>query len=175
MAENIEIKATCADLQSVRRIVLHLATAHLGMDTQTDTYFKTNNGRFKFRQSRLSGDYLIPYIRHDQKGPKSSSYAKIDVDDSRVVKQLFEQILGVEIVVHKKREIFLYKNVRIHLDEVHGLGSFIELEAVCTEDSDRQEEHKKVNWLMEQLGITAENLLEASYENLVRDNPVHGL
>ena len=36
----------------------------------------------------------------------------------------------VDIVVEKSRHLFLHGNTRIHLDEVDGLGSFLELEAV---------------------------------------------
>jgi len=32
--------------------------------------------------------------------------------------------------VSKRREIYLWHNVRIHLDAVTGLGSFVEFEAV---------------------------------------------
>ena len=34
------------------------------------------------------------------------------------------------MVVEKKRRLFLYKNSRIHLDEVRGLGTFIEFEVL---------------------------------------------
>ena len=33
----------------------------------------------------------------------------------------------------KRRRLFIYRNVRIHLDEVEGLGSFVELESVLEE------------------------------------------
>ena len=37
---------------------------------------------------------------------------------------------GVETVVDKVRDIYLIGNVRVHVDSVHGLGEFIEFEAV---------------------------------------------
>ena len=36
------------------------------------------------------------------------------------------EALGVRSVVRKRREIYLYHNVRIHLDEVCDLGRFLE-------------------------------------------------
>jgi adenylate cyclase class IV len=39
-------------------------------------------------------------------------------------------------VVAKRRHLLLWEGVRIHLDEVERLGTFIELEAVAPPDSD---------------------------------------
>ena len=38
--------------------------------------------------------------------------------------------LKVEAVVEKKRLLYMYDNTRIHLDEVKGLGKFLELETL---------------------------------------------
>ena len=130
MAKNLEIKAFCPDLEQTELIVKKIASEYLGLDTQTDTYFYTKNGKFKLRESSLSGSYLIPYLRPDQTDAKLSMYAKIDIQDAVNVKSLFEQLLGIQSIVKKKRAIYLYENVLIHLDEVEGLGTFIEFEAV---------------------------------------------
>jgi cytidine deaminase len=45
--------------------------------------------------------------------------------------------------------------VRIHLDDVDGLGRFVELEAVADGDSDLVREHEQVRFLTEVLGIGA--------------------
>ena len=51
------------------------------------------------------------------------------------------ETLGVDVVVEKRRHLLLWETVRIHLDEVTGLGSFLELEAVAEPDSDLSREH----------------------------------
>ncbi len=40
--------------------------------------------------------------------------------------------------VRKRRELLMYHNVRIHLDDVQGLGTFLEFEAVVS-PSDSEE------------------------------------
>jgi len=168
MKTNLEIKASCSDLPLLRRRVLAIATEHLGTDYQTDTYFRTNRGRFKLRESRLSGAYLIPYLRSDTNEPKISSYQKIVVDDPQDVKGLFTEILGLHLVVKKRREIFMYENVRIHLDEVDGLGNFVELEAVFEKGPGQLEkQQEKIRWLMQQLKIAPGDLVKSSYETLI--------
>jgi predicted adenylyl cyclase CyaB len=165
---NLEIKARCADLDAARERARAVATDHLGIDRQTDTYFVTRRGRLKLRESSLSGGQLIPYLRPDQRGPKNSDYGVIPIEGPERVKALLAEILGVHRVVRKVREIWLHENVRIHLDEVEGLGSFVELEAVhdgAPESLPAQE--RKVRFLMDQLGIREEDLVDVSYEGLL--------
>ena len=165
---NLEIKARCPDLDEARRRAAALATEHVGLDHQVDTYFATARGRLKLRESSLSGGQLVPYLRPDQEGPKRSDYRVIPVEDPASLKRLLAEILGVHRVVDKQREIFLVDNVRIHLDRVKGLGSFLELEAVfdgsATSESDQQQ---KVAWLMKELRVEPDELLATSYEALV--------
>ncbi|MEM7412356.1 MAG: class IV adenylate cyclase [Myxococcota bacterium] len=165
---NLEIKARCADLAAARRVAEERATETVGVDEQTDTYFIVPHGRLKLRESSLSGGQLVPYLRPDQPGPKRSDYQLVPVPDPPALKRLLAAILGVHRIVRKRREIFLVDNVRIHLDEVDGLGTFLELEAVFDGRADSlPEEQRKVDALMAALGVRAEDLLEGSYEGLV--------
>ena len=167
---NIEIKARCADLEAARRRASRLATQSLGVDHQVDTYFATRSGRLKLRESSLSGGQLVPYLRDDVAGPRRSDYRVIPVDDAEGTRRLLSAILGVDCVVEKEREILLSGNVRIHLDRVKGLGSFIELEAVFDgSPAAEAEQRRRVEQLMAQLGVREEDLVSVSYENLVRD------
>ena len=57
--------------------------------------------------------------------------------------------------------------MRIHLDDVHGLGRFVELEGVAAEGSDLEREHERVRRLAEALGLGPERLLAGSYSDLL--------
>lgn len=87
------------------------------------------------------------------------------------MKSLFSQILGVDQVVKKDREIYLIGNVRVHLDDVEGIGRFFEFEAVYENDSEevRRDEEKKVDDLMRSFEISKESLQRTSYQELVKD------
>lgn len=167
---NIEIKAIYPDLEKAREVCRRLGATFVGVDRQIDTYFKVPNGRLKLRESSLSGAYLIPYLRPNQEGPKKSDYARLEVADAELTKNLFSQILGVDLVVKKNREIFLIDNVRVHLDDVDGVGCFFEFEAVY--DLDTVAQHKieeiKVQTLMKEFNITEESLQKTSYQQLAR-------
>ena len=49
------------------------------------------------------------------------------------MRAMLSQIMGAWIEVEKTRQVWLWENVRIHLDHVKGLGQFVELEAVTEE------------------------------------------
>ena len=168
---NLEIKARCADLAAARDVAERLATRYVGVDDQVDTYFATRSGRLKLRVSSLSGGgVLIPYQRPDQAGPKRADYQIIPIPDPPHLARMLGEILGVHCVVRKRREVFLVDNVRIHLDEVEGLGSFLELEAVYDGSAASEAEQLvKVERLMAELGVAEEDLVETSYEGLLGD------
>ena len=168
---NLEIKARCPDLAAARARAQRVATAHVGVDEQVDTYFRVARGRLKLRESSLAGGQLIPYLRPDVAGSRRSDYRVVPVADPAGVKALLAEILGVHRVVRKRREIFLYENVRIHLDEVEELGSFVELEAVFDGSaSEEAEQPHRIAFLLAELHIAETDLLPGSYEGLL-DSP----
>lgn len=171
MSTNLEIKAYCSDLPKVESKVKKIDAKYLGLDQQIDTYFNTKKGRFKLRESSLSGSYLIPYIRPDQNEAKLSLYEKIVVSEVDRIKNIFGHLFGIHCIVKKKRSIYLYENVRIHLDDVENLGSFIEFEAVFDElNNDETLQQNKIDFLMSELGISKDSLISVSYENMITLN-----
>ena len=71
-------------------------------------------------------------------------------------------------MVAKERRLLLWEgSVRIHLDAVEGLGTFVELEAVAGPGSDLAREHDQVARLRDALGIRDAALVEGSYADAV--------
>jgi predicted adenylyl cyclase CyaB len=168
--ENIEIKIRVKNPDRIKAALSHLKHQFVGCDHQVDTYFKTAEGRLKLRESSLSEPHLIIYLRKDTSGPRSSLYQKLAVEDASGVKSLLTQMLGVHTVVDKRRKIYLYENVRIHIDEVEQLGNFLEFEAVLGERfRDRAAEKEKIFMLMAKFGLKDEDVVSKSYENLMAE------
>ena len=70
-------------------------------------------------------------------------------------------------MVDKIRTLYLFKNVRIHLDEVKKLGTYIELEAVIAENDQIPESQKLVEHLRNEFQIPEENISPFSYADLL--------
>lgn len=166
--QNIEIKARYPNLEKARAIASKLGARAVSTETQIDTYFKTASGRLKLRESSIKPAELIPYDRPSVAGPKKSEYLVVKVEEPAKLKVLMSSILGVDVVVEKKRELFLLENVRIHLDEVKGLGCFFEFEAVYHDLNHEKQEQDKVQQLIANFEIASSDLLTGSYRELVK-------
>ena len=125
---NVEIKATCNDASLVREYLLSNEATYKGLDEQTDTYFNVLKGRLKLREGNIENN-LIFYERTNQAGPKNSHFTLVKIEDAKGLKEALTKSLGIKVVVKKKREIYYIDNVKFHIDEVPGLGSFVEIEA----------------------------------------------
>jgi len=166
---NLEIKATVASLGPVRSRLRKLAGAvRIGILRQTDWYFRIPKGRLKLRQVGADrGGELIAYLRPDKTAARTSEFQRLPTPDAAGTRRLLERMLGPRACVRKRREVWLYKNARIHLDTVHGLGRFVEIEVVVTEGMAQARSLMKE--LTAVLGIRAKNLLAGSYGELTAE------
>lgn len=85
------------------------------------------------------------------------------VEDCAQLRAALQAALSLRVVVAKRRRLHLWRGVRIHLDQVDGLGAFIELGAVASLDSDLTREHGLVDELRGALAITDAHLVAQGY------------
>ncbi len=168
---NIEIKARDRDPARTLELALALGAEDNGEISQRDTYFSRALGRLKLREQEPGEDELIEYRRPDEPAARTSSYRRVPVAAAGELRDSLDAALGTLVVVTKRRRLLLVDNVRIHLDEVDGLGSFMELEAVAGEGSDLAAEHAQVARLREQLEVDEGALVGESYSDLLLDSP----
>jgi adenylate cyclase class IV len=163
---NIELKAKLSSLDQARKTAEQVATRRLGMQHQVDTYFRCAAGRLKLREIDGQSAQLIWYFRPDHPETRGSQYFLLEVHDPVVLKRMLESGLGIWQVVTKRREIFLYHNVRIHLDDVERRGSFLEFEAVLGPGHGDEEGADRVAFLRAAFGLADQDLLSGSYADL---------
>lgn len=163
---NIEIKAYCQDLGRAEKNLNALGAGPAGTFHQRDTYFRVKEGRLKLRQIGPDEAHLIYYRRENLPGPKRSDYDLAFTSDPEAMRNMLCQVLGTWIEVEKTRQVWLWENVRIHLDDVKGLGQFVELEAV-SEEKELEESHARVETLMRALEISSDQLIAESYSDLL--------
>ncbi len=166
---NIELKAHLRDRQQALTACRDLGAAYQGVIHQRDTYYPVKEGRLKLRESEPGEDYLVFYRRPDLAGPKGCDYLIQTID--RSVAPLLREALGTVAVVEKTRTLFVWENVRIHLDRVRGLGEFIEFEAVLSDDYDDDDGSRKVEYLRESFALDPADLIEGSYLELMQNRP----
>jgi homotetrameric cytidine deaminase len=138
---------------------------------QRDTYFAGRDGRLKLREQDGERPELIAYRRPDSADASESTYVLAPVADADALAEALDAALGATVVVAKRRQLLLWEGVRIHLDEVEGLGSFVEFEAVVPDAGDLDTARAKVARLRESLGIADEALVSVGYSDLLLDGP----
>jgi homotetrameric cytidine deaminase len=168
---NLELKARDPDPERTLEAVLALGAEDRGTIDQRDTYFTRARGRLKLREQQPGGAELIAYDRADAAGPRPSDYRVVSVSDAEPLRDALDAALGTLVVVVKRRRLLLWDGVRIHLDEVEGLGSHLELEAVVAPGSDLEAERLKVERLRSELAIDDGALVAGSYCDLLLDLP----
>ena len=164
---NVELKATDPDPERSLQIALDLGAEDRGVLVQRDTYFRVPEGRLKLREESPGGAVLVQYARDDRAEARESRYRITPVEDPETLKTSLADALGTLAVVEKERRLLLWEGVRIHLDTVQGLGSFLELEGVAPEGSDLSGEHDRVAQLSEALGLDDSRIVADSYSDRV--------
>ena len=165
---NIELKARCRELRHARKVFLEMGAREAGVLIQTDTYFRVPNGRLKLREIESEHCELIWYDRPNNAESRTSTYFLVRVPDPTGMKLTLTAALGVRGQIRKRRELLLWHNVRIHLDEVDDLGNFVEFEAVMGPGEIEAMGHERLKELSQKLEITAGDCVAFSYSDLAR-------
>ena len=168
---NVELKARDPDPAGTLERALALGAEDHGTMQQRDTYFAGARGRLKLREQTPGDDELIEYRRSNSPDARTSAYRRVPVADPAALRGALEAAYGTLVVVDKRRRLLIWEGVRIHLDEVEGLGSHLELEAVAAEGSDLTDERRKVEHLRAELGIEDGELVAGSYSDLLLEGP----
>jgi len=134
---------------------------------QRGTYFHAVQGQLKLREAPPALPELIAYARAELAGPKVSHYNIVAIADHVALIGALRNSLGIRVVVEKARRLLLWRNVRIHLDRVAGLGDFVELEAVASSPGGLEVERDRVEQLRAALGIADERLIAHGYAQLL--------
>ncbi len=167
----VEIKARTSRSAEQRQLLLDRGADFRGTDRQVDHYFHVPAGRLKLRHGNIEQS-LIFYQRANQAGPKDSAVSLTVLPDEAVAQSLaatLDRALGTWVCVDKRREIFFIGNVKFHLDEVLGLGHFLEIEAIGESAAERDALLAQCEAYMDYLGVLPEELVERSYSDLLAE------
>lgn len=163
--KNVEYKAELRDIALARSICAALGARFVQTMEQTDTYFRTAAGRLKRRETVGEETEWIRYERPDVAAARVSAFTIYTHDEA--LERFGAAELPVWVVVKKRRELWLWENVRIHLDEVDGLGRFIELEALVRPGITEEECGRRVAELRQKLGPAMGEGVAVGYSDLI--------
>jgi predicted adenylyl cyclase CyaB len=167
LAKNIEIKARVGDMTALHANAKRLAAMPAERIPQDDTFFNCTNGRLKLREFSAQQGELIFYQRENKLGPKQSFYLRTLTTEPAVMRETLSLAYGVFGRVVKTRSLYHIGRTRVHLDEVVGLGNFMELEVVLATGEVEDAGVIEARQLMEELSIDPSQLVEYAYIDLL--------
>jgi predicted adenylyl cyclase CyaB len=171
---NLEAKYRAPDLSLVESRCAALG-ARLAVDLrQADHFFSHGKGttrRLKLREFDPRHGELISYQRADANHPRCSDYLIYETAAPEALREVLAHALGAGPVVAKRRRVYLFGATRIHLDEVEGLGTFVEIETVLAEEADSGAA-AEFETVANALGLTADRIVPGAYVDLLAERQV---
>ena len=166
MARNVEIKARIDSVAALLPRARALADGDAVLIEQDDSFYAVPHGRLKLRRYGDGRAHLVHYHRADQAEAKASDYVLVDVPDA-ALDQALARGCGRLGRVRKQRRLLMVGQTRIHLDQVHGLGDFMELEVVLHDGQTDAEGQAIADALMHALGLDDAPRIAGAYRDLL--------
>jgi predicted adenylyl cyclase CyaB len=163
---NLEYKARIEDPKPFIAGARELGFDLWGDLRQTDTYFRVAGGRLKLRETAGRQGELIFYERDESAPNRASHYHLVRTADPAVLRNLLTSTLGVLAVVKKRRTLLVMDATRLHLDNVDGLGTYLEIEVPVHQEGGDAEARERLNSLLEEFDLRWEDCIRASYLDL---------
>ena len=167
MPSNIEIKAALRNRIAVEAIAARLSDSAPATIRQQDVFFRCEGARLKLRILSPDLGELIRYERPDVAGARCSHYKIARTSDPKTLLEILTETLGTSGMVTKTRTFYLVGQTRIHIDQVEGLGEFLELEVVLRPGQSDAEGELIAARLLSELGIENEQLIGEAYVDLM--------
>jgi adenylate cyclase class IV len=124
VSRNVELKARDADPAATLARAHAAGAVEADVLEQRDTYFAVPNGRLKLREERGGAATLVAYNRTNSTDTRVSDYELVAVHDPPALARVLSLVLGIRTVVEKRRRLLMWEDtVRVHLDDVRGLGT----------------------------------------------------
>jgi len=147
MSIEYEVKVSINDLEDVERKLLQLGAVKIDEVVEEDYYIDLRPC-IDLRERDMALRVRIKHSKAMQrtvsemtfKGPKLVPNMKvrkeitINVDDGYKVLEIFKELGFRYYVIKKRRKIYKYGPYRVFLDDVYGLGKFLEVEVEGVRD-----------------------------------------
>ncbi len=163
---DVEIKARYEDHSRVRNILKKNNALFGGEERQIDVYFNSPRGRLKLRIG-TEESFLVYYIRDNIKGIKPSEYFLYKTNESNKLEELLRIALGELVTVEKNREVYFIDNIKFNIDDVKGLGKFIEIEAITNNPDEIEHMDEIVRSYVKLFEIKESDIQSHSYSDLL--------
>ncbi|MFW9922411.1 MAG: class IV adenylate cyclase [Candidatus Thorarchaeota archaeon] len=170
MTFEVELKFSIDDIESIEYDLIEEQAELIEIVMQRDHYYNHPTRDFQktdeaFRIREEGQDCYITY-----KGPKLDTDSKtrqeieLKIEQFDKMNQLL-QLLGFTkvLVVSKERKKYFLRNIVFSLDFVETLGTYLEVEMQCDNDSEIEETKNKIFEEVSKFGLNPQDNIRISY------------
>jgi adenylate cyclase class 2 len=168
----IEVEVKARAPKDIAEKIAALGASVLAVENHQDLYFNSPLCDFKESDEALRIRIKEEGARLTYKGPKLDKTTKsrlertVKIDDPHQMELILSAIgFVLSAQVRKRRSKYSYEGVVLAIDEVEGLGSFVEVEAEGV--GDYEEQRLKVLSILSQLGL--HESIQSSYLELLEE------
>jgi predicted adenylyl cyclase CyaB len=130
-------------------------------------FFRSEDARLKLRIFAPDRGELIRYQRENVAEARYSRYWIARTSDPQTLLEILTHTLGRLGTVKKTRTLYLIGQTRVHIDQVEGLGDFLELEVVL-QPGQKEEEGKRIaGELLREFKVRQQALIGEAYIDLL--------
>ncbi|MFX0107111.1 MAG: class IV adenylate cyclase [Candidatus Hodarchaeota archaeon] len=180
----VEVKIPIADPESIRASLLELGAVRGHKESQTDIYFghpcrsfpETDEALRLRRREILSeahhGNDDNRVQRHEltYKGPKIDPLSKtrvevsLEFDDYPSAERILTHLGFTKIVeIAKDRSFYEVREITVSVDDVSGVGSFLELEQIVDDRTNIESVREEIFSVVKSLGLDPNQSIRTSY------------
>ncbi len=142
---NLELKYFCEDFKTIRKILREIGARKIATKKQKDYFFnlpqksKAEPARLKLRVE--NGTRTLIFYRRSSFSKAVPAFSDLILYPAKDpdLFPFLQKILGVKVIVEKKRELWKKGNTVFHIDKVKGVGNIFEIEVWSSPKTTRQD------------------------------------
>ena len=177
----VEIKIKVKDRVLLEEKLLKTGFLKGNLVKESDIYFDNQNHQIKDSDSALRirscENLTLNHAKHfmTYKGPKMDTVSmtrkevEMQIDNAQTGKEILMSLGYCQIYpVVKTRQYYHLKQITACLDRVDGLGDFLELEVIVSEDNEKHKALDSLLSLVQELGCNPEEMVRTSYLSMLQ-------
>lgn len=170
----IEVEVKARAPEDIAERIATLGAVLLVVENHQDLYFNSPLRDFIVSDEALRIRIKEGGARLTYKGPKLDQTTKsrlertVKIDDPQQMEQILSSLgFVLSAQVRKRRSKYSYEGAVLAIDEVEGLGRFVEVEAEGEGEGDYEEQKRKVLSILSRLGLNES--IRSSYLQLLEE------
>lgn len=117
---------------------------------------------------RKCGDKTILTLKVLEEDFDTAEELELNINDEKIMHKMLQTIGFLpKIQIVKRREMTKYKGFNICIDEVEGLGDFIEVEMISEKKNDKNIIYEEIRKILLEIGVEEQDLRKEKYYEML--------